>query len=200
MHSAGPKQSGEPSAQHVVCVVCSGRPTPFHEDSQYWWQDGAGRVTKEGLEHIVTLWVAIDHTHRDNGCMKVIPGSHTNGSAGFSEYEDFGQNGTFSRQITNIDDSDAVLFELKPNECSLHDGRLIHGAEANMSNERRCGLTMRYFSLDCNFCTQLGRETSASGKHKLFWAAGENNGLNVIWHPDDNSGPMPISPTKTAKL
>ena len=132
--------------------------------------------------------------------MKVIPGSHTSGSAGFSDYEDFGQDGTFSRQIVGIDDSDAVLFELLPNECSLHDGRLIHGAEANKSNERRCGLTMRYFSLDCDFCTALGRESNASGKHKLFWAAGENTGRNTIWHPRDETGPMSISPSKRASL
>lgn len=157
-------------------------------------------MTREGLEHIVTLWVAIDNTHRNNGCMKVIPGSHVHGSAGFSEYEDFGQDGTFGRQIVGIDDSDAVLFELKPNECSLHDGRLIHGAEANKSDERRCGLTMRYFSLDCDFCTEVGRESSASGKHKLFWAAGENTGGNVIWRPGDDAGPMPIPATKRASL
>ena len=55
-------------------------------------------MTKEGLAHIVTLWVAIDSSHRENGCMRVLRGSHVNGAAGFSEYEDFGRDGTFSRQ------------------------------------------------------------------------------------------------------
>ena len=60
-----------------------GRPTPYHEDSEYWWQHGKGRVTKEGLAHIVTLWVAIDSSHRENGCMRVLRGSHVSGAAGW---------------------------------------------------------------------------------------------------------------------
>ena len=187
------------AAQRLSSRTGYGRPTPYHEDSEYWWQHGKGRVTKEGLAHIVTLWVAIDSSHRENGCMRVLRGSHVNGAAGFSEYEDFGRDGTFSRQIVDIDDSNAVLFELEPNQCSLHDGRLIHGAEANSSQQRRCGLTMRYFSLDVNFCTAVGRESSASGSHKLFWAHGENTGRNVIWRPGDDTGPIPL-PASAARL
>ncbi|GAB4412468.1 MAG: hypothetical protein OHK0039_18510 [Bacteroidia bacterium] len=45
----------------------------------------------------------------------------------------------------------AVWFELKHGECSLHDARIIHGAPANHSDRRRCGYTMRYFALDMKF-------------------------------------------------
>ena len=75
------------AAQRLSSRTGYGRPTPYHEDSEYWWQHGKGRVTKEGLAHIVTLWVAIDSSHRENGCMRVLRGSHVSGAAGFSEYE-----------------------------------------------------------------------------------------------------------------
>jgi hypothetical protein len=44
-----------------------------------------------------------------------------------------------------IDEARAVYFSLKPNECSLHEARMIHGAKANTSDRRRAGYTMRYF-------------------------------------------------------
>lgn len=115
-----------------------GRATPWHEDSAYW----KGRLSK--YDQIVTVWLALDRSTKDNGCMRVIPGSHANG---FSEYEDIdSQNNTFTTQIKNgqVDESRAVYFELEPGECSLHDARIIHGAAANESPHRRCGYTMRY--------------------------------------------------------
>ena len=37
------------------------------------------------------------------------------------------------------DDSKAVYLELDPNECSLHDARVMHSSEPNTSDTRRCG-------------------------------------------------------------
>src|SRR5690606_7428508 len=110
----------------------------------YYWKGRLDRYDK-----IVTVWLAIDRSTRENGCMRVIPGTHRNG---FSEYEDVDTSRhVFHQQIKNPDALDvgkAVDFELEPNECSLHDARIIHGAEANTSPYRRCGYTMRYFSTE----------------------------------------------------
>jgi ectoine hydroxylase-related dioxygenase (phytanoyl-CoA dioxygenase family) len=147
-----------------------GRATPWHEDSAYW----AGRFDR--LDKIVTIWLALDRTDRENGCMRVIPGTHDNG---FSEYQAVDkQTNTFDREIRPeaIDDSKAVYFELEPNECSLHDGRIIHGAEANTSPRRRAGYTMRYFSLDMKFNTDHpGNKT-----HKIWLCRGENVANNPL--------------------
>jgi ectoine hydroxylase-related dioxygenase (phytanoyl-CoA dioxygenase family) len=129
-------------ASHFICKdPYSGRPTPWHEDSAYW----EGRVSF--YSKIVTIWLALDPATRENGCMRVIPGTHDNG---FSAYEDLANPTayTFGTQIKNVDESKAVYFELKPGEFSMHDARLIHGAEANTSPYRRCGYTMRYFSTE----------------------------------------------------
>ncbi len=119
----------------------TGRPTPWHEDSAYW----EGRVSS--YDKIVTIWLALDRSTRENGCMRVIPGTHNNG---FSEYETVDRPGAYSfdQQIKQVDESQAVYFELEPGECSLHDARIIHGAQANTSPLRRCGYTMRYFSTE----------------------------------------------------
>ena len=128
-------------SSHFICKEpYKGRATPWHEDSAYW----DGRIS--GLDKIVTIWLAIDRSTKENGCMRVIPGSHHNG---FSEYESVSsQSNTFPTQIKDVDASDAVYFELEPGECSLHDARIIHGAMANTSAFRRCGYTMRYFATE----------------------------------------------------
>ncbi|HZG78488.1 MAG TPA: phytanoyl-CoA dioxygenase family protein [Paenibacillus sp.] len=128
-------------SSHFICKEpLIGKQTPWHEDSAYW----NGRLTR--FDKIVTVWLAIDRSNQENGCMRVIPGTHLNG---FSEYEavDASEN-IFPTEIKSIDKSNAVYFELEPGECSLHDSRIIHGAEANKSPNRRCGYTMRYFSTE----------------------------------------------------
>ncbi|RAV14888.1 phytanoyl-CoA dioxygenase family protein [Paenibacillus contaminans] len=137
-----------------------GRATPWHEDSAYW----KGRVSS--FDRIVTVWLAIDRSNQENGCMRVIPGTHNNG---FSEYEDVDKStNLFRSQVKNIDDSQAVYFELERGECSLHDSRIIHGAKANTSPHRRCGYTMRYFSTE----TQVIPERNQN--HKVWLARGRD--------------------------
>jgi len=114
-----------------------GKATPWHEDSTYW----NGRIST--MAGICTVWLAVDRATPENGSMAVIPGTHANG---FSEYRpvDASKN-IFSSEIIEVDESKAVYFELEPNECSLHEARIIHGAKANTSDHRRAGYTMRYF-------------------------------------------------------
>ncbi|RKN80480.1 phytanoyl-CoA dioxygenase family protein [Paenibacillus ginsengarvi] len=124
-------------SSHFICKdPLVGRATPWHEDSAYW----KGRL--DNYDKIVTVWLAIDRSTEENGCMRVIPGTHVNG---FSEYEQVDkQNNLFGSQIKNVDESKAVYFNLERGECSLHDSRIMHGAKPNTSEYRRCGYTMRY--------------------------------------------------------
>src|SRR4051812_38642067 len=118
----------------------TGRATPWHEDSAYW----EGRFDR--YDSIVTIWLALEGpSNRDNGCMRVIPGTHLDG--GFSQDyvpTDMSEQ-TFHAEISTVDESKAVDFELARGEFSMHDGRIVHGAKANTSSVRRTGYTMRYF-------------------------------------------------------
>ncbi len=118
----------------------TGRATPWHEDSSYW----NGRFSS--YDRIVTVWLALENpSTRENGCMRVIPGSHLAG--GFSENyvpTDMSVQ-TFHAEIADVDENQAVDFELQRGEFSLHDGRIVHGAKPNTSSMRRSGYTMRYF-------------------------------------------------------
>lgn len=150
-------------SSHFICKdPFVGRATPWHEDSHYW----RGRVSS--FDHIITIWLALDRSTKANGCMRVIPGTHHNGS---SEYELVDRKtNTFGSQIKNIDESKAVYFELEPGECSLHDSRIIHGATANTSPMRRCGYTMRYFSTNIRVLSTNKRNES----FKIWLARGKD--------------------------
>jgi len=127
-------------SSHFICKdPYAGRATPWHEDSAFW----KGRLS--AYDTIVTVWLALDRSTKENGCMRVIPGTQHNGFSTYIEAD--GARNMFPEQIAagGVDESKAVYFELEPGMCSLHDGRIIHGAEANTSPYRRCGYTMRYF-------------------------------------------------------
>ena len=116
-----------------------GRAVPWHEDSSLW----KGMVEPQ---EVITVWLAIDDSDPENGCMRVIPRTHDNG---FSEYEDVDlARNVFAVQIKpeKIDETQAVDLVLKRGEAHLHHARLIHGSNANYSTRRRCGYTMRYMS------------------------------------------------------
>ena len=148
-----------------------GRATPWHEDSSYW----NGRA--DTMEGIITVWLALDKATEENGCMRVIPGSHLAG--GFSEYERVDRaTNLFGSQIKpeQIDETKAVAFELERGECSLHDARLMHSARPNTSDSRRCGYTMRYFSTAMHFYPEK------NVGHKLWLARGKDLGNNRYEH------------------
>lgn len=83
---------------------------------------------------------------------------------------------TFSEEIRpgTFDESKAVYFELSPNECSLHDARLIHGADANLSPRRRTGYTMRYVSQTMKFIPEY------NPGHVIWHARGRNMAENPV--------------------
>lgn len=148
----------------------TGKKTPWHEDSAYW----EGRFDR--YEDIVTVWLAIDPSARDNGCMRVIPGSHLQG--GFSRYVDLDAptDRIFTREIAGVDESAAVYFELAPNQCSMHDSRIIHGARANASETRRTGYTMRYFSQH----QKLNKDHPHNKAHRVWHCRGRNVHSNPV--------------------
>lgn len=155
---------------HFICKdPYKGRMTPWHEDSAYW----KGRFDK--YDSIVTIWLALDPSTKENGCMRVIPGTHLNG---FSEYEEVDKStNTFHARIKNVEEEKAVYFELQRGECSLHDSRIIHGATANTSPYRRCGYTMRYLSASTKV---LPVDKNAGWK---FWLA---RGRNIAGNSCEN--------------
>jgi chlorinating enzyme len=108
----------------------------WHQDSTYW-----------GLSEpdIVTAWVAFSDSVPENGCMRVIPGTHLMDQ--LPHRDTFAENNLLTRgQEVQVDVDPALAVDviLQPGEFSLHHVRLVHGSEPNSSDRRRIGFAIRY--------------------------------------------------------
>jgi ectoine hydroxylase-related dioxygenase (phytanoyl-CoA dioxygenase family) len=108
---------------HVFCKpAAEGYETPWHQDGHYWPIRPLANCT---------VWVALEESTIENGCLRAIPRSHLGGVLHPHLH------GTF-------DEASAVDLELQPGQMSLHDVYMIHGAKANTSDKRRTGVALRY--------------------------------------------------------
>jgi hypothetical protein len=108
----------------------------WHQDSTYW-----------GLSKpdIVTAWVALTPSTADNGCMRVIPRTHT--LRQLPHRDTFAADNLLSRGqeiAVEVEESRAVDVVLAPGQMSLHHVLLVHGSEPNSSEHRRVGFAIRY--------------------------------------------------------
>jgi phytanoyl-CoA dioxygenase PhyH len=115
------------------------RAVTWHQDAIYW------PLTPSKT---VTVWLAIDDADTENSCMRFIPGSHLLGPL---PHLPSGENEDNVLDQTAVDPT-AIGFPvdniLRAGEISLHSDLLLHGSEANESDRRRCGLTLRYCAAD----------------------------------------------------
>ncbi|TQV78466.1 phytanoyl-CoA dioxygenase family protein [Denitrobaculum tricleocarpae] len=114
----------------------TGFETPWHQDGHYWPIRPLATCT---------VWVALDPSTRANGCLRVIPGSHGTGAL-FPHLHETREDIVLSDRTAEdaFDAGTAVDLELEPGEMSLHDVFMIHGADANVSAQRRAGVAIRY--------------------------------------------------------
>jgi ectoine hydroxylase-related dioxygenase (phytanoyl-CoA dioxygenase family) len=122
-------------ASHYICKPpFSGQPVLWHQDAAYWPLDPM---------QVVTLWLAIDPSTPENGCMRVIPGSHR------QELHRLRQNTEVesvlgSESAVDVDENEAIDLVLAPGDVEVHHPNIFHASSANTSPRRRCGLTIRY--------------------------------------------------------
>lgn len=123
------------ASAYICNPAYDGQPILWHQDSGYWPLDPM---------EVVTLWLAADDSIPENGCMRVIPGSHTTAVAPILPRLDIPNALSSGMDESLIDESKAVDVVLRAGDVSIHHPNLIHGSNENLSDRRRCGLTIRY--------------------------------------------------------
>jgi non-heme Fe2+,alpha-ketoglutarate-dependent halogenase len=125
---------------HFFCKMPGdGKRVSWHQDASYW------PLTPSKA---VTVWLAIDDASVENACMRYIPGTHKFGHLTYTLTEGDESN-VLDQTVVGADQfGEPVNVELAAGEISLHSDLLLHGSEANQSNRRRCGLTLRYCPAD----------------------------------------------------
>jgi ectoine hydroxylase-related dioxygenase (phytanoyl-CoA dioxygenase family) len=116
-----------------------GKKVAWHQDASYW------PLTPSKT---ATVWLAIDDADCENACMRFLSGSHHHGKENFRP-SDPAEHNVLNQTIENVERfGEPVDVELKAGEISVHSDLLLHGSEANNSDRRRCGLTLRYCAAD----------------------------------------------------
>jgi ectoine hydroxylase-related dioxygenase (phytanoyl-CoA dioxygenase family) len=122
----------------------TGSKTPWHQDGEYWPIRPLATCT---------VWIAVDASTPENGCLRVIPGSHRQQRlAKHQENNAAGLALNLELDATEFDESQAEDIILEPGQVSLHDVYLYHGSEANHSNNSRRGMTLRFMPTTSVYC------------------------------------------------
>lgn len=129
-----------------------GMEVPWHQDGQYWPIRPLATCT---------VWIAIDDSVVQNGCLRVIPESHKENTL-HSHLKEDRTDIVLNQRVEDavFDESTAVDVELEAGQMSLHDVYLIHGSNPNRSTRRRAGLAIRYMPATSLFDRNLVFEHS----------------------------------------
>lgn len=132
-----------------------GLETPFHQDGHYWPIRPLATCT---------AWIALDPSTRENGCLRVVPGSHKSKKL-YSHLREDRADLVLTQRISDpaFDERNAIDVELEPGQMSLHDVYMIHGATVNRSPQRRAGVAIRYMPGTSVMERNLMKPTDASG-------------------------------------
>ena len=136
-------------ATHYICKPPkTGQAVRWHQDGAFWPLEPM---------NVITLWLAITESDPANGCLRVIPGTHTMELKGMKETDD-ADTVLRSEIAARIDDAEAVDLTLQPGDVSVHHPNVIHSSEANSSDRWRRALTIRYIPTS----TRITRPDEAS--------------------------------------
>ncbi|HVF10804.1 MAG TPA: phytanoyl-CoA dioxygenase family protein, partial [Abditibacteriaceae bacterium] len=111
---------------------------PYHQDQPLGFHIDPPHL-------MVTCWTALDDATLENGCLRVIPGTHRKGvlpATAIDEYEQQALNHSLVREVP---------LPLKAGECSFHHGHLLHSSYPNLSQQRRRGYATHYVSARCRY-------------------------------------------------
>ena len=110
-----------------------GNPTGWHLDNPYW---------SFSSHDAISIWVALDDSTLENGCLYFMPGTHK--TATFDN-SNIGQNiGDLFEVYPQWAALSTVAAPMKAGSCSFHNGLVAHGAGANMTPGWRRAMTCAY--------------------------------------------------------
>ncbi|XP_050928181.1 L-proline trans-4-hydroxylase isoform X1 [Lates calcarifer] len=109
----------------------------WHQDMRYWGIAGGS---------VLSVWLALDDSLKENGALQVVPGSHCSGMFPHHQASRPGNMLSVNQEIPEelVQADKAVFCPLLAGQMSIHDGLLVHASDANTSQRRRCGFVIRY--------------------------------------------------------
>ena len=108
--------------------------SPWHQDWPYW----------KGL-HKLSVWIALDPATPENGCLKLLPGSHKTLAA----HDGVAEPGEgFGNRLRDgaVDESQAVTVSCSPGDAVLFHDLTLHASHPNAAGGDRYALISTYRS------------------------------------------------------
>ncbi len=143
---------------HIFCKPGGdGLEVPWHQDGHYWPIRPLATCT---------AWLALDDSTVENGCLRVIPGSHRSKTL-YPHLREDRAGLALNRAIEAdcMDEAEALDVELEAGQLSLHDVHIIHGSNPNRSAKRRAGVAIRYMPATSHFDRALFEPGAQTGLH-----------------------------------
>ena len=161
-----------------------GQPVFWHQDGHYW--------TLEPMR-VVSLWLAVTPSVPENGCMRVIPGTHL---MQLQKHDQCTNVENVLQSQTAVEEkmaARAVDVVLQPGDVSMHHPNILHGSESNRSDEWRIGLTIRYIPtstkvLDEEFKVILMQGSAVQGVNKYADWPKHREGMHFLPTTDSRPG------------
>lgn len=133
-----------------------------------WHQDASDFINFLHPPVSISAWIAIDEVTKENSCVKLIPESNRD----IVPLIDAPDDARFEMMADpdEFDTESAVSMELEPGQFFLFSNWTVHGSEANCSDERRLGASMRvtpsFVDIDYVHCYEGYKAVQLCGKSK----------------------------------
>ncbi|XP_004691162.1 PREDICTED: phytanoyl-CoA dioxygenase, peroxisomal [Condylura cristata] len=163
-----PPDSGKKTSRH-----------PLHQDLHYF--------PFRPSDNIVCAWTAMEHIHRDNGCLVVLPGTHK----GTLKPHDYPQwEGGVNIMFHGIQDYDEnnnrVHLEMQKGDTVFFHPLLIHGSGRNKTQGFRKAISCHFAGATCKYIDVKGTSQENIEKEivgiadKFYGVKGEVD-LKDVW-------------------
>jgi phytanoyl-CoA hydroxylase len=135
---------------HYICKpALDGQPVLWHQDGAY---------CKLEPPEALAVWLAIDATTPENGCLQMIPGSHRS-CISEPDLRLDPPNMLYSESPRALvahwqERAQPVNVLLQPGDVSIHHPHTLHRSGPNISSARRCGLDMGFIGTSTHVTNQ----------------------------------------------
>ncbi|HEX6117104.1 MAG TPA: phytanoyl-CoA dioxygenase family protein [Solirubrobacterales bacterium] len=153
---------------HTTSLFCKQPRDPafvsWHQDAHNWRLDEP---------RLLTAWIALTVSDEENGCLRVVPGSHLTRLDHEARPHKDNMLATGLTVSAQVDEDDVVGFVLAPGQASFHHADLVHGSNGNRSDGKRIGFAVRFVSPSVtqerpHHAVVLARGEDAYGNYELL--------------------------------
>ena len=153
----------------VKCMQSMYFVKPPQFQGQAWHQDERFIPTRD--RSLVGVWIALDDATLDNGCLRVIPGSHKMGqlwpTRPHNETEEF----DLSDESYGFSSDNEEIVEVNAGSAVFFNGYLLHRSLRNQSDTSRRALVHHYMNAWSNLPWQIGADRlvdAATHDHRMI--------------------------------